>query len=43
MAGAKMKKIVEKMKNITLYEPTITIKSKMTDETIMKFNKLAKK
>lgn len=43
MAGAKMKKIVEKMKNINLYEPTITIKSKMTDETIMKFNKLAKK
>lgn len=41
-AAKTMKEIVSKMKNITICEPTVTIMSKMNEESIAKMEELAK-
>lgn len=40
-AATKMKEILETMKNISIYNPIITIQSKMTDKTIEQMENLA--
>lgn len=41
MAGKHMKDIIKDMKNITLCEPMVTIKTTMNDETVKKLEELA--
>lgn len=43
MAGKCMKTILQEMKNITFYEPVVTIKSAMKEENKEQINELAKK
>ena len=42
-AARKMREILEPMKNITIVEPVVTIKSAMKADTIVKMEELAEK